>query len=129
MVDVDHFKKVNDTYGHQAGDDVILGVVERLRRRHRDTDILARYGGEEFVLLLPDVGDAGPVIAERLRAEVAASPVPTRDGPVPVTISVGVAHLHPDDAEPDTLFGRADESLYAAKQAGRNRVVVDGVVA
>ncbi len=129
IVDIDHFKQVNDTYGHQAGDDVIRGVVERLRRRHRETDLLARYGGEEFVLLLPDVGDAGPVIAERLRAEVAASPVPTRRGPVPVTISVGVAHLRPDDAEPDTLFGRADESLYQAKQAGRDRVVDDGVAA
>ncbi len=72
------------------------------------------------------MGDAGPVIAERLRAEVAASPVPTREGPVPVTISVGVAHLRPGDAEPDSLFGRADESLYRAKRSGRDRVVVDG---
>ncbi|GAA0810252.1 diguanylate cyclase [Spirilliplanes yamanashiensis] len=128
MIDIDHFKQVNDTYGHQAGDDVIRGVVERLRAGHREADILARYGGEEFVLLLPDVGDGAPELAERLRAAVAAGPVETRDGPVPVTISVGCAHLGPADHEPDRLLGRADESLYRAKQAGRDRVVVDGAV-
>jgi diguanylate cyclase (GGDEF)-like protein len=126
MLDIDHFKRINDTYGHQVGDDVIRGVVARLRAQTRDTDLLARYGGEEFVLLLPDAGARGPDTAERLRAEVARTPIPTRSGPVEVTISVGVAYLHPSDTGPDTLLDRADECLYRAKESGRNRVVVNG---
>jgi diguanylate cyclase (GGDEF)-like protein len=124
MLDIDHFKRINDTYGHQVGDDVICGVVDRLRSQSRDTDLLARYGGEEFVLLLPDAGSQAVETAERLRAEVAGIPVETRDGPVDVTISVGVAYLRPDDNGLDTLLGRADECLYSAKESGRNRVVV-----
>jgi diguanylate cyclase (GGDEF)-like protein len=124
MLDIDHFKRINDTYGHQVGDDVICGVVARLRSQSRDTDVLARYGGEEFVLLLPDAGSQAAETAERLRAEVARIPVETRDGPVEVTVSVGVAYLRPEDTGLDTLLGRADECLYSAKENGRNRVVV-----
>jgi diguanylate cyclase (GGDEF)-like protein len=124
MLDIDHFKHINDTHGHQIGDDVIRAVVERLRRHSRDTDILARYGGEEFVLLLPDAGTHALDTAERLREEVARTPVQTRTGPVDVTISVGAAYLSPSDTGLDTLLARADECLYSAKQNGRNRVVI-----
>jgi diguanylate cyclase (GGDEF)-like protein len=124
MLDIDHFKRINDTHGHQVGDDVIRGVVERLRRHTRDSDVLARYGGEEFVLLLPNAGSHTSETAERLRAEVARTPVQTRIGPVDVTISVGAAYLWPSDDGLDALLGRADECLYSAKQNGRNQVVV-----
>jgi diguanylate cyclase (GGDEF)-like protein len=125
MVDIDHFKRINDAYGHQVGDDVIQEVAARLRADHRGTDLLARYGGEEFVLLLPDVNAGAAKIAEALRAAVAAAPVQTRSGPVPVTVSVGVAHLRESDADLDALLGRADACLYRAKQGGRDSVVVD----
>jgi diguanylate cyclase (GGDEF)-like protein len=123
MIDIDHFKSINDTYGHQVGDDVIRGVVDRLRHGTPDGALLARYGGEEFVLLLPDAGTA---LAERLRADVAGTPVATRGGPVDVTISLGLAFQQDTDLGPDTLLARADAGLYRAKQAGRDRVVVDG---
>ncbi|GIF02109.1 hypothetical protein Ari01nite_95730 [Paractinoplanes rishiriensis] len=123
MLDIDHFKKINDTYGHQAGDEVIREVVRRLAATGRPGDLLARYGGEEFVLLLPDVGDDAAAIAERLRADVAAGPVGTAAGDVPVTISIGVAHLDPAERI-DALLARADACLYQAKTSGRNRVVL-----
>nr|WP_240948391.1 diguanylate cyclase [Planosporangium mesophilum] len=129
ILDIDHFKRINDNHGHQVGDDVIRGVVDRLRSQLGDTDLLGRYGGEEFVVLLPDAvlsdgADRAQPTAERLRAEVARTAVPTRDGPVEVTISVGVAYLRPSDTGPDTLLDRADACLYRAKESGRNRVVV-----
>ena len=129
MIDIDHFKNINDTYGHQAGDDVIRGVAGRLGAAMPAGAVLGRYGGEEFALLVR--GDAGD-LGETLRAVVAGTPVPTRGGPVPVTVSVGVARRCGPDAAPDAappeelaeaLLGRADGALYAAKRAGRNRVV------
>ncbi|HEY0000840.1 MAG TPA: GGDEF domain-containing protein, partial [Actinoplanes sp.] len=125
MLDIDHFKKINDEYGHQAGDEVIREVVRRLSVTCRTGDLLARYGGEEFVLLLPDTGtDAAAAIAERLRADVANLPATTAAGPVPVTISIGVAHLAGAE-EIDALLARADAGLYRAKTSGRDRVVLD----
>jgi eukaryotic-like serine/threonine-protein kinase len=121
MIDIDHFKKINDTYGHQVGDDVISGVVARLVSR--TSGIVGRYGGEEFALLLPGVSSSAFDVGEALRAAVAESPIDTRSGPVTVTISVGVAVRRDTDESPDTLLGRADAGLYAAKQGGRNRVV------
>jgi diguanylate cyclase (GGDEF)-like protein len=123
MIDIDHFKRINDTYGHQIGDDVIRGVVDRLLAGLPPEGLVARYGGEEFAVLLPGVCEDGPALAEKLRAAVDGSPVETRTGPIPVTISVGLARLRPSDATADTLLGRADAGLYAAKQGGRNRVV------
>ncbi|GIE48068.1 hypothetical protein Ani05nite_16020 [Amorphoplanes nipponensis] len=123
MVDIDHFKRINDAHGHQVGDDVIKAVVQRLLGGLPANGLVARYGGEEFAVLLPGVDAEGERLAEALRAAVAGSPVDTRSGPIPVTISVGLARLRPGDPTPDTLLGRADAGLYAAKQAGRNRVV------
>jgi diguanylate cyclase (GGDEF)-like protein len=121
MIDIDHFKKINDSYGHQVGDDVITGVVARLVAR--TSGIVGRYGGEEFALLLPGVSSSADAVGEALRAAVADEPIDTRGGPVTVTISVGVAVRRGPEETPDTLLGRADAGLYAAKQGGRNRVV------
>ena len=123
MVDIDHFKRINDAHGHQVGDDVIKEVVQRLLGGLPANGLVARYGGEEFAVLLPGIDASGEELAEGLRASVAGTPVDTRSGPIPVTISVGLARLRPTDPTPDTLLGRADAGLYAAKLAGRNRVV------
>jgi diguanylate cyclase (GGDEF)-like protein len=124
MVDVDHFKKINDAHGHPVGDEVIRVVAHRLRTSVRDTDVLGRYGGEEFALLTPESGPAAEQLAERLRQEIGDEPVPTPVGPLPVTISVGVAHLQAADADLDQLVARADTALYEAKENGRNRVAI-----
>ncbi|MEV6595827.1 diguanylate cyclase [Actinoplanes sp. NPDC051346] len=123
MIDIDHFKRVNDTYGHQTGDDVIREVVTRLLSCLPPEGIVARYGGEEFAVLLPGVREDGPALAEKLRAAIDGMPLDTRTGPIPATISVGLARLRPTDATPDALLARADSGLYEAKQAGRNRVM------
>jgi diguanylate cyclase (GGDEF)-like protein len=123
MIDIDHFKAVNDTHGHATGDDVIRTVAERLTAELRSTDLLARYGGEEFSVLMVDTNDPeGP--AERLRAAVGGRPVATRSGPLDVTVSLGVARLAPGD-DLESLLARADGALYEAKRAGRNRVCAD----
>ncbi|HEX2804774.1 MAG TPA: diguanylate cyclase [Kineosporiaceae bacterium] len=121
MVDIDHFKAVNDTYGHPTGDDVIRTVAQRLAAVIRQTDLVGRYGGEEFAVILPDA-DLGSDLPERLRACIADVPVQTRSGPLPVSVSIGLAHLRPDDADVATVLARADQALYRAKQEGRNRV-------
>jgi diguanylate cyclase (GGDEF)-like protein len=122
MLDIDHFKRVNDAYGHGVGDDVIRQVAQRLTTVVRGSDVLGRYGGEEFAVILPGLDAHGPDLAERMRAAIAATPIDTRVGPVDVTISVGLAQLDPADAGLDQLLARADHALYRAKAAGRNRV-------
>jgi diguanylate cyclase (GGDEF)-like protein len=124
MVDIDHFKHINDTYGHPVGDEVIRAVAERLRDTRRDSDVLGRYGGEEFALVTPETGPSAADLAERLRQAVAAQPIPTAAGPLPVTISVGLAHLDGGGQDLRQLLTRADRALYQAKQTGRNRVCV-----
>ncbi|OLB80982.1 MAG: hypothetical protein AUI14_04795 [Actinobacteria bacterium 13_2_20CM_2_71_6] len=121
MLDIDHFKKINDTYGHAVGDEVIREVASRISHNLRSFDIVGRYGGEEFALVLPEVGDEITTIAERLRAAVAGTPVQTAGGPVPVTVSIGVARSQGSD-DLDCMLVRADEALYKAKAGGRNRV-------
>jgi len=119
ILDIDHFKRVNDTHGHEAGDEVLVVLAGLLRAGIRATDSLARWGGEEFVVLSPDVALEGEaVLAERLRAAAAAhdhASVGT------VTVSLGVAQHRPGET-PDQLFARADEALYRAKEGGRDRV-------
>jgi eukaryotic-like serine/threonine-protein kinase len=123
MIDIDHFKSINDTYGHPTGDDVIRTVAGRLAAQARRTDLLGRYGGEEFVLLLPDTATRTcRDLAERLRAGVADVQVQTRSGPLTVTVSVGIAARLPADPDLTALLSRADEALYEAKKGGRNRV-------
>jgi diguanylate cyclase (GGDEF)-like protein len=123
MIDIDHFKSINDTYGHPTGDDVIRTVASRLAGLARRTDLLGRYGGEEFVLLLPETATRpSRDLAERLRAAIVDEPVETRSGPLTVSVSVGIATRRPTDPDLTALLSRADEALYEAKKAGRNRV-------
>ena len=126
MLDLDHFKKVNDQYGHQAGDQALKDVVEALHGCLRREDLLVRYGGEEFCVLLPEVAlDHAALLAERARAAVERAGCQFRGKQIPLTISVGVALLIRDSAEDiERLVSRADEALYSAKASGRNRVVI-----
>jgi diguanylate cyclase (GGDEF)-like protein len=121
MCDVDHFKKVNDTYGHQAGDTVLQTIANLLKANVRDTDIPARFGGEEFVVILPETSaEGGLIFGERFREAVAGSKAAGL--PCQITISIGLA-TYPDDADSiQTLIGTADSALYEAKHQGRNRV-------
>lgn len=131
MIDVDHFKAVNDRYGHLVGDEVLRGITRRIGDEVRGSDVAARYGGEEFVILLPatDAAAAG-VLAERIRGVVAAQPFELGDDrkPLSVTVSIGVADLtperHADDDAGAKLIARADSALYEAKAGGRNMVVL-----
>jgi diguanylate cyclase (GGDEF)-like protein len=124
MVDIDQFKRINDTYGHPVGDEVIRLVAGRLRDAVRDSDVLGRYGGEEFALVTPHAGTSAAELAERLRQAVSSDPVPTAAGPLPVTISVGLAHPSGGEQDLRQLLSRADEALYQAKQTGRDRVCI-----
>ena len=125
MFDIDHFKRVNDTYGHQVGDQVIQRVAQVLRDLVRDADIAGRYGGEEFAVLLPDTDKAGgAILAERLRQAVEVEHLEHEAGPVRFTISLGVADLAYPSSDYKQLIEWADQALYASKRAGRNRVTV-----
>jgi two-component system cell cycle response regulator len=126
MLDLDHFKRINDTYGHAGGDSVLCAVTGRLQSVLRAGDIVGRWGGEEFLLILPDTpDDAAQALAERVRTAIAAEPVRIGEGSVLVTASGGYATGSDD---PDALTRRADEALYRAKAAGRNRMVAAAAV-
>jgi len=125
MFDIDHFKKVNDTYGHQAGDKVIQGVAKLVHGLVRNTDIAGRYGGEEFAVLLPDTDAAGAkIFAERLRLSVEAMQVTHDEKLIPITISLGVADLSRRSNDHQQLIEWADHALYASKKGGRNRTTL-----
>jgi diguanylate cyclase (GGDEF)-like protein len=125
MFDIDHFKQVNDTFGHPAGDRVIQRVADVVREHVRDSDICGRYGGEEFALLLPDTDkEGGHILAERLRASIEAMVVHHDGHPIRFTISLGVADLQRPAADYQELTERADRALYTSKRSGRNRVTV-----
>ncbi len=124
MLDIDHFKRVNDTHGHLAGDAVLKALGKLLHREVRGIDRVCRYGGEEITVILPETDiDAAAHVAERLRAAVEAQPFDANSEPIRLTVSIGVASFpaHADSAE--TLVAAADAALYAAKRGGRNLVV------
>jgi diguanylate cyclase (GGDEF)-like protein len=126
MLDIDHFKRVNDTYGHTCGDQVLNMVAQRCQAALRSTDIMSRYGGEEFVILLPHTDiDAASNVAERLRLNVANEPVQTDNGTLTgVTISVGITSAEGTVLNLDDLLEEADTALFTAKRTGRNRVCI-----
>ncbi len=126
ICDLDAFKAVNDTYGHQVGDEALVGMVRRITANLRGHDVLGRYGGDEFVVLARHAGDADAcMVFERLRAAVADHPIPTKAGDVAITLSFGVSRWTQGQTE-DELLAAADAALYRAKSAGRNRVCTAG---
>jgi two-component system cell cycle response regulator len=128
LLDIDHFKAINDTYGHDVGDDVLREFATRLRKTTRGIDLACRYGGEEFVIVMPETDIAvAAAVAERIRRRIANEPFSIREGAaaIEVTLSIGLAALgSPGDAA-GPLLKRADQALYRAKRDGRNRVVAD----
>ncbi|MDO9694592.1 MAG: sensor domain-containing diguanylate cyclase [Candidatus Latescibacteria bacterium] len=124
MFDIDHFKRVNDTYGHLAGDRVLAETARRAQGVLRESDVLLRYGGEEFVVIVPGAGEGALVaVAERIRLAIAATPVNDGGLEIPVTVSAGIGTLCGREEKEESLLKRADEALYAAKEGGRNRTV------
>ena len=124
MIDCDHFKAINDTWGHDAGDDVLVALVRICHETLREADVTIRWGGEEFLVLLPETGrEAALAVADRLRVAIGAAKV-QRDGQViAATVSVGVAEAGEADRGADDAVRRVDQALYRAKRSGRNRVV------
>ena len=125
MLDIDHFKQVNDTHGHASGDLAIRTMVAAVRKQLRETDVPGRIGGEEFLVVLPATGKDGALVAaERIRASIPKQTIALPDCSIQITVSIGVAiYLHQDDA--DGLIARADHALYAAKHNGRDRVEIE----
>ena len=133
MLDVDHFKNVNDTWGHAAGDAVLRELAQRIESQVRASDVAARYGGEEFIVLLPNTEiDSARLLAERIRGAISVAPIDLPCGETTsITVSIGIAEVRPGADEKDlktlgdSLIARADVALYAAKSAGRDRVIVE----
>jgi diguanylate cyclase (GGDEF)-like protein len=123
LIDVDDFKVVNDTMGHLVGDHVLVEITRRLKSATRRVDVVARFGGEEFALLLPRTDlDGAHLLAEKIRAAVAAEPIATEAGPATLTVSIGVAGYPVSAGDATALVGAADHAVYGAKAAGKNRV-------
>ena len=124
-LDLDHFKQINDQYGHAAGDKALKGFVAVISPELRSSDCFARMGGEEFAVLLPETAlDAATPLAERLRVAVEGLSLSSEEGPFGLTVSIGLANLRDTDTSPDQILNRADRALYRAKAQGRNRVQV-----
>ena len=124
MIDIDHFKRFNDTYGHQVGDEVLRTVSQLIKQGLYETDLIARYGGEEFVCLLPRSQPAGLKIkADQIRQRVESHPFVIGLETLQVTISIGIAHFPQDGHTPESIMEAADRALYAAKDGGRNCVM------
>jgi two-component system cell cycle response regulator len=125
-MDIDHFKSVNDTHGHDIGDEVLREFANRISANIRGIDLACRYGGEEFVVVMPDTDvDFAYTIAERLRKSVETTPIEISRAPgaLNVTISIGIAASAGGDDNAEKLLHRADQALYRAKREGRNRVI------
>ena len=128
ILDIDHFKSINDTYGHDAGDDVLREFAVRIRKSIRGIDLACRYGGEEFVIVMPETNmHVAGIVAERLRKSIACEPFAIEKGArrIDVTISIGIATLDRKGEPISDVIKRADQALYRAKRDGRNRVVLD----
>jgi two-component system cell cycle response regulator len=129
-LDIDHFKKINDNYGHGVGDEALKIFAERVMQRTRSFDLVSRLGGEEFVVVLPDISkDVAIQVAERLRAGIANAPfkVSAPEGQINVTVSIGAALIEGEDITVEEALKRSDEELYRAKEKGRNRVYFAGI--
>ncbi|WP_304640345.1 GGDEF domain-containing protein [Pseudomonas sp.] len=123
VLDVDHFKSINDNFGHLAGDKVLRLIAQQLQRRLRKTDFIGRFGGEEFVLLMPGTSpQQGAVVLDELRSGISQCPFHFKSQRVPITISLGFTEIRPED-ELDQAFDRADQAMYQAKASGRNRII------
>ena len=126
LIDIDHFKQINDNYGHDAGDEVLREFALRVASSVRAIDLPCRYGGEEFVVIMPDTPIEGAeIVAERIRGHVSGTPfrVSGSEETLTVTISIGVAATLGEEDTPEALLKRADQGVYEAKAAGRNKVV------
>ncbi|MCA1766778.1 MAG: diguanylate cyclase [Idiomarina sp.] len=119
LMDVDHFKKVNDSYGHSTGDDVLVQIAAIMKQTIRETDLVARLGGEEFVVLLPDTSEDAVIVAEKIKTAIADFDHPKVGQ---VTISAGIATSHLEDADGEVALNKADKAMYQAKESGRNNV-------
>lgn len=125
IIDLDHFKYINDTYGHMAGDEVLRQVSSKIKKHHRETDFIGRYGGEEMVVILPETNTQTSLkVANAVREAIAQEPVLFESYSITVTASIGVSGLNGDHVNYATIFAEADEALYNAKKLGRNRVEV-----
>lgn len=123
MLDLDHFKRCNDNYGHLVGDVVLKEVVGVLKNNIREIDLIARVGGEEFCILLPETSKTSArIVAERIRKAIEDHPIRAYDESVKMTVSMGISSFPEDSGSPDELIERSDKALYAAKEGGRNRV-------
>jgi len=123
MADIDHFKRINDTYGHEAGDEVLRGIASILSKEMRLPDRVGRYGGEEFLLILPETKpDAAQTVAERIRASVSNADFAFGRSRIKVTVSIGVTEFEPGETM-EELLSRVDRVMYQAKAAGRDRVI------
>ena len=120
VFDIDHFKKINDNYGHQAGDKVLKVIGSSIAKRLREVDFFCRFGGEEFVALMPETAlDDAMEVLNKIRNAIANASFNYKEQPLSITLSVGVTQFKQDD-DVETAFARADKALYAAKSAGRN---------
>ena len=125
VCDIDYFKRINDTYGHQAGDKVLKIIAKIMAKRLREVDFIARFGGEEFVLIMPETGTEQALsVLDKIRLAVADTPFRFKEQPVHISVSFGLAQFLTDDDKVETVFERADKALYQAKEEGRNRCII-----
>ncbi|MHC1781604.1 MAG: diguanylate cyclase [Anaerolineaceae bacterium] len=129
MIDIDHFKEINDNYSHAAGDQVLVELAKRWRISLREVDLMGRIGGDEFTILLPETDlESASQVAGRLLEEISSQPFITENGPVQVSVSIGVAGVGKDVVDLQELLSRADNAMYSAKKTGRNKVVLAGKI-
>ena len=125
LVDIDHFKNFNDRYGHAVGDQVLRAAAKMMASALRESDIIGRYGGEEFSIILPDTNNSSAIyVGERLLARVSDVPIDTAAGKLSIEISLGIAGMSKETPNLQSLIVRADQAMYIAKSAGRNRLAV-----